>query len=323
MSEPQRQSGPREVIVGEGHEGQRVDNFLITELKGVPKTRIYRILRKGEVRVNKGRIKPDYRLQSGDVVRIPPIRVAEEAPAPKPGHKTLENIAASVIYEDDALLILNKPSGIAVHGGSGLSYGIIEALRVLRPEAPFLELGHRLDRETSGCLVIAKKRSALRAFQSLLREGDKGGMEKIYLALVKGRWKGGTRRVKAALEKNTLSSGERMVRVSEEGKEALSIFEPVTIYTAASLMRVSLITGRTHQVRVHARHTGHPIAGDDKYGDDDFNKQMAQLGLKRLFLHAHRLRFTLPMEKPRVIDVEAPLAPELEALLHRLDETKT
>lgn len=316
MNEPQRHPGPRELKIGEGQEGQRIDNFLITHLKGVPKTRIYRILRKGEVRVNKGRIKPDYRLQCGDMVRIPPIRVSEEPPPVRPGHRVLETVAASVLYEDDALLILNKPSGIAVHGGSGLSYGIIEALRVLRPEAPFLELGHRLDRDTSGCLFIAKKRSALRAFQTLLREG---GMEKIYLALVKGRWKGGSRRVTAALQKNVLSSGERMVRVSDEGKAALSLFEPVAIYSIASLMRVNLKTGRTHQVRVHATHSGHPIAGDDKYGDEGFNKQMAALGLRRLFLHANSLSFILPLEKPRRIHVEAPLDAELAAILRKLE----
>jgi 23S rRNA pseudouridine955/2504/2580 synthase len=318
MNEPQRHSGAREVTVDEGQDGQRIDNFLITHLKGVPKTRIYRILRKGEVRVNKGRIKPDYRLQLGDKVRIPPIRVSEEPPPTRPGHRVLETVAASVIYEDDGLLILNKPSGIAVHGGSGLSYGIIEALRVLRPEAPFLELGHRLDRDTSGCLVIAKKRSALRAFQTLLREG---GMDKIYLALVKGRWKGGARRVNAALEKNVVSSGERMVRVSEDGKAALSLFEPAAIYSTASLMRVALVTGRTHQVRVHATHSGHPIAGDEKYGDEAFNKQMAALGLRRLFLHANSLTFTLPLEKPRRIHVEAPLDPELTAVLRKLEST--
>lgn len=319
MNEPQRHSEVREIKIGEGHEGQRIDNFLITHLKGVPKTRIYRILRKGEVRVNKGRIKPDYRLQAGDSVRIPPLRMGEETAPARPGNRVLETIAGSILYEDDGLFILNKPSGIAVHGGSGLSYGIIEALRVLRPDAPFLELGHRLDRDTSGCLVIAKKRSALRAFQTLLREG---GMEKIYFALVKGRWKGGRRGINAPLEKNVLSSGERMVRVSAGGKEALSYFEPAALYQGATLMRVTLVTGRTHQVRVHAGHAGHPIAGDDKYGDEEFNRQMAALGLRRLFLHAGSLTFTLPLEKPRRIHVEAPLGPDLEALLRKLEPVK-
>ncbi len=306
----------REVRIGEHQAGQRIDNFLMTQLKGVPKTHIYRILRKGEVRVNKGRIKPDYRLQQGDLVRVPPVRTSEAPPPAQPGSRVLELIAGSIMFEDDALLILNKPTGIAVHGGSGLSYGIIEALRALRPEAPFLELGHRLDRDTSGCLVVAKKRSALRAFQALLRAN---GMEKQYLALTKGRWGGGTRRVSAPLRKNVLSSGERVVRVDPEGKPALSIFEPMTLYHEASLMRVTLITGRTHQVRVHAAHAGHPLAGDDKYGDEDFNRRMAALGLKRLFLHASALQFTLPMERPRDISVSAPLPPELTAVLDKLE----
>jgi 23S rRNA pseudouridine955/2504/2580 synthase len=316
MNEIQRPPVVREVRIGEHQAGQRIDNFLITQLKGVPKTHIYRILRKGEVRVNKGRIKPDYRLQEGDVVRVPPVRTGETPPPARPGSRVLERIAESIIFEDDALLIINKPAGIAVHGGSGLSYGIIEALRALRPQAPFLELGHRLDRDTSGCLVVAKKRSALRAFQALLRSN---GMEKHYLALAKGRWGGGTRRVSASLRKNVLSSGERIVRVDPEGKPALSIFEPLTIYGDASLMRVTLITGRTHQVRVHAAHAGHPLAGDDKYGDAEFNRRMGALGLKRLFLHASAIQFTLPMERPREIAISAPLPPELTAVLDKLE----
>ena len=303
----------QEVRIDEGQDGQRIDNFLVTRLKGVPKSRIYRILRKGEVRVNKGRIKPDYRLQSGDLVRIPPIRMAEEKSPARPGEQVLQRIADSIIYEDKGLLVLNKPSGIAVHGGSGLSYGVIEALRALRPEAPFLELAHRLDRETSGCLVVAKKRSALRAFQALLRED---GIDKRYLALVRGRWSGGQRRIDAPLRKNVLKSGERMVQVAADGKAALSIFTPVAIYDTASLMEVKLISGRTHQVRVHAAHSGHPIAGDGKYGDEAFNRLMAELGLKRLFLHARSLRFTLPGEV--TIAVEAPLEPVLEQVLGRL-----
>lgn len=316
MNETQRPPAVREVRIGEHQAGQRIDNFLITQLKGVPRTHIYRILRKGEVRVNKGRIKPDYRLQEGDVVRVPPVRTGEAPPPSQPGSRVLELIEQSIIFEDDALLILNKPAGIAVHGGSGVNYGVIEALRALRPQAPFLELGHRLDRDTSGCLVVAKKRSALRAFQERLRSG---GMEKQYLALVKGRWGGGSRRVSAPLRKNVLSSGERIVRVDPEGKPALSIFEPLTLYTGASLMRVTLVTGRTHQVRVHAAHAGHPLAGDDKYGDADFNRYMAARGLKRLFLHASALQFTLPMERPRDIAVSAPLPPELTTVLDRLE----
>ncbi len=304
----------REIEVGEDGVGQRIDNFLLKTLKGVPKSRIYRILRKGEVRVNRGRIKPEYRLKIGDIVRIPPIRTSEAAEPTIPGDRVLKLIEQNILYEDKGLLVLNKPSGLAVHGGSGVSFGVIEALRALRPDARFLELAHRLDRDTSGCLVIAKKRSVLRAFHELLREG---GMDKHYLALVQGRWQGGKRRVDAPLRKNVLNSGERVVRVSEDGKPSLSIFTPVAIYKDSSLMRVKLVTGRTHQVRVHAQFCGHPIAGDDKYGDTTFNREMAQRGLKRLFLHAAELRFTLP--DSITIHVEAPLDDDLQTLLKRLE----
>jgi len=308
-------SGVREVEVGEEGVGQRIDNFLLKCLKGVPKSRIYRILRKGEVRVNRGRIKPEYRLKMGDRVRIPPIRVSEEKAPVVPGERILRLLEQCILYEDKGLLILNKPSGLAVHGGSGVSFGVIEGLRALRPDARFLELAHRLDRDTSGCLVIAKKRSTLRAFHELLREG---GMDKHYLALVMGRWQGGKQRIDAPLRKNTLKSGERLVRVSEDGKPSLSIFSPVTIYDDCSLMRVKLVTGRTHQVRVHAQYSGHPIAGDDKYGDAGFNRRMAERGLTRLFLHASELRFTLP--ESVTVHVEAPLEPALAELLTKLEQ---
>lgn len=305
----------RIIDVAAADEGQRIDNYLLTQLKGVPKSRIYRILRTGEVRVNSGRIKPTYRIKAGDAIRIPPIRVSgDEAPA-RPGDRMLARVAASILYEDKGLLVVNKPPGLAVHGGSGLSYGLIEALRALRPEAPFLELGHRLDRDTSGCLVIAKKRSVLRTFHELLREG---GSDKRYLALLKGCWRGGERRVEAPLLKNVTQSGERMVKVAPEGKPALTIFRPLTVYKGATLVEAELITGRTHQVRVHAAHIGHPIAGDDKYGDEAFNKRMAELGLKRLFLHASALSFTLP-ESGQVVSVSAPLGDELCAVLDRLE----
>ncbi|MGM0595292.1 MAG: 23S rRNA pseudouridine(955/2504/2580) synthase RluC, partial [Pseudomonadota bacterium] len=295
-------SAVREVVIDEGSNGQRIDNFLLKHLKGVPKSRIYRIMRKGEVRVNKGRIKPEYRLKSGDRVRIPPIRTSDKPAPAAPGQRLQRLLMQRILYEDKALLVLNKPSGIAVHGGSGVSFGVIEALRAMRPEAHFLELAHRLDRDTSGCLVIAKKRSALRAFQALLRED---GMEKSYLALVQGRWQGGKRGVDAPLRKNTLRSGERLVKVSPDGKPSLSIFSPETRYRDCTLMRVKLVTGRTHQVRVHAQYSGHPIAGDEKYGDVGFNRHMVGLGLNRLFLHAASLRFTLPEQT--TIHVEAPL----------------
>ena len=297
-------------------DGQRLDNFLITQLKGVPKSHIYRIVRKGDVRVNKGRIKPDYRLQVGDAVRIPPVRCSDtsEKDLVNPGARVLQRLSNSILYEDDGLLILNKPSGIAVHGGSGLSYGAIEALRVLYPNAPFLELAHRLDRDTSGCLMIAKKRSTLRRLHELLRTG---GMNKRYLALVKGRWQGGSRTVNAALRKNTLQSGERMVFVDEQGKEAITIFQPHTVYAEASLMHVTLMHGRTHQIRVHAKHINHPVVGDEKYGDDDFNRRMQEQGVKRLFLHAHSLAFQMP-ETGQKINTSAPLSADLQQVLDNL-----
>lgn len=294
--------------------GQRVDNFLAARLKGVPRSRIYRILRRGEVRVNRGRVKPSYRLRAGDRVRIPPIRTAETRPA-RPPAAASERLGGRVLYEDARLLVLDKPSGMAVHGGSGLSYGVIEALRALRPDAPYLELVHRLDRETSGCLVVAKRRSALRALHAQMREG---GMDKRYLALVRGRWQGGPRRVDAPLRKNTLRSGERMVSVREDGRAALSWFRPVTIYREATLMEVRIETGRTHQVRVHAAHIGHPIAGDDKYGDEAFNRRLAGLGLRRLFLHASALGFDDP-GGGGPLEVSAPLPDDLRQVLDQLE----
>jgi 23S rRNA pseudouridine955/2504/2580 synthase len=309
------QLNARTIEVAAADEGQRIDNYLLTQLKGVPKSRIYRILRTGEVRVNSGRIKPTYRIKAGDAIRIPPIRVSEEETPVRPGDRVLERVNGSIIFEDKGLLVVDKPSGLAVHGGSGLSYGLIEALRALRPEAPFLELGHRLDRDTSGCILVAKKRSVLRAFHELLREG---GSDKRYLALLKGRWHGGERRVEAPLLKNVTQSGERMVKVSPEGKPALTIFRPLTVYKDATLVEAELITGRTHQVRVHAAHMGHPIAGDDKYGDEAFNRRMAEVGLKRLFLHASALNFTLP-ESGQVVSVSAPLGDELRKVLDRLE----
>ena len=264
--------------------------------------------------MNKGRIKPSYRLQAGDLVRVPPIRL-EEPKKVSPNEKTLNNISESVLYEDKRFLILNKPRGLAVHGGSGLSFGLIEALRVLRPEAPFLELAHRLDRETSGCLLIAKKRSALRTVHELLRNNQ---IDKRYLALLKGEWTGGERNIEAPLRKNTLKSGERIVRVANDGKSALSRFRPLLVRAEASLVEVKLETGRTHQIRVHAAFAGHPIAGDEKYGDVQFNTAMKQYGLRRLFLHARSLQFEMPDDGQR-INVQAPLSDELKTVLRNLD----
>ncbi len=297
--------------------GQRIDNFLLACLKGVPKSRVYRMLRKGEVRVNKGRIKASYRLQSGDAVRIPPVRMAEAAAPVNPGERVLKRIDAGIIAEEKGFLLLNKPPGIAVHGGSGLNYGIIEALRVLRPEAPYLELVHRLDRDTSGCLLIAKRRSILRELHRLLREGE---VDKRYLALVKGQWQGGERHVDAPLLKNTLRSGERVVTVSSEGKSAVSIFRPITVFAQASLVEVRLLTGRTHQIRVHAASIGHPIAGDEKYGDAEFDRKMKKYGVRRLFLHARSLGFSLCGldEQAPIQQFTAPLGDELETVLDKL-----
>ncbi len=300
------------IEVDEHHAGQRIDNFLLTRLKGVPKSRIYRLLRTGEVRVNRGRIKANYRLQAGDAIRLPPIRQGESQPPSAPGDRVLKMVEAAILYEDKGFIIFDKPSGLAVHGGSGLSYGLIEAIRALRPEAPFLELAHRLDRDTSGCIVVCKRRSALRTFHELL-QADK--VEKRYLALVKGRW-ARAQRVDAPLKKNILQSGERMVRVDPTGKPSQTLFRPLTHYQGATLLEAILITGRTHQVRVHAAHSGHPIAGDDKYGDEPFDQMLAGLGLKRLFLHAASLRFTPP--EGTTIAVEAPLEPALQTLLSRL-----
>ena len=295
--------------------GQRVDNFLLNRLKGAPRSLIYRILRRGEVRVNKGRIRPEYRLKAGDTLRIPPVRLAPRTTPPRPAEPVLHQLENAILYEDNRLLVLNKPSGMAVHGGSGLSYGVIEGLRALRPQAPYLELVHRLDRDTSGCLLIAKKRSALRRLHELLRSNQ---VDKRYFALLKGQWRGGSRDIDAPLRKNVLRSGERMVRVDSEGKTALSIFRPLAVGKSASLVEVKLETGRTHQIRVHAASIDQPIAGDDKYGDDGFNRQLREIGLKRLFLHARSLRFQL-IEGESAIEVSAPLDEVLQQVLRKLE----
>lgn len=303
------------ITVPEDVVGQRLDNFLITRLKGVPRTRIYRLIRKGEVRINKGRIKPDYRIQRGDLVRIPPIRMGEgdKIPMVSDGKATL--LSNAILYEDEGLLVINKPAGMAVHGGSGVSLGVIEALRCMRGEKQTLELVHRLDRDTSGCLLIAKRRSTLKAIHELFQSGK---VKKIYWTLVKGQWQGGSL-VNAALEKNQLQSGERMVRVSNEGQKSLTAFRVLKTYKDqdATLMEAEPLTGRTHQIRVHAEHVGNPIAGDPKYGDNDFNKKMKAYGLTRLFLHAKRISLQLPGSE-KVLTIEAPLDPKLSETLERL-----
>lgn len=295
--------GVRLVEVAPEFAGQRIDNFLITYLKGVPKTLIYRILRKGEVRVNKGRIKPEYKLQSGDVVRVPPVRVPERDEPVPVAQGLLQRLEAAIVHEDKGLIVLNKPAGIAVHGGSGLSFGVIEAFRQLRPDAKELELVHRLDRDTSGLLMIAKKRSMLRHLHEQLR-GD--GVDKRYIALVRGNWPTAQKQVRAPLLKSNLRSGERMVEVNDEGKEALTLFKVLRRFgDFATMVEARPITGRTHQIRVHALHAGHCIAGDPKYGDEDFSREIRDLGGKRLFLHAYAL--TVPLPDGGELKLEAPV----------------
>ncbi|MEX6675936.1 23S rRNA pseudouridine(955/2504/2580) synthase RluC [Pseudomonas sp. W2Oct36] len=295
--------GVRLVEVAPEFAGQRIDNFLITYLKGVPKTLIYRILRKGEVRVNKGRIKPEYKLQAGDVVRVPPVRVPERDEPVPVAQGLLQRLEAAIVHEDKGLIVLNKPAGIAVHGGSGLSFGVIEAFRQLRPDAKELELVHRLDRDTSGLLMIAKKRSMLRHLHEQLR-GD--GVDKRYMALVRGNWPTAQKQVRAPLLKSNLRSGERMVEVNDEGKEALTLFKVLRRFgDFATMVEARPITGRTHQIRVHALHACHCIAGDPKYGDEDFSREIRDLGGKRLFLHAYAL--TVPLPDGGELKLEAPV----------------
>lgn len=300
------------VAISADEAGQRIDNFLRTQLKGVPKSMIYRILRKGEVRVNKKRIKPEYKLVAGDEIRIPPVRVAErDEQTVSPKLAKVASLADAILYEDDWILVMNKPSGTAVHGGSGLSFGVIEGLRALRPEARFLELVHRLDRDTSGVLLVAKKRSALRSLHEQLREK---GMQKDYLALVRGSWPSHLKVVQAPLLKNILQSGERVVRVNSEGKPSETRFKVEERYAHATLVKASPVTGRTHQIRVHTLHAGHPIAFDDRYGEQEFDRQLAATGLNRLFLHAAALTFTHP-NSGEVMRMEAPLDERLKQCL--------
>ncbi|NJD84857.1 23S rRNA pseudouridine(955/2504/2580) synthase RluC [Candidatus Erwinia dacicola] len=300
------------IAISADEAGQRIDNFLRTQLKGVPKSMIYRILRKGEVRVNKKRIKPEYKLEAGDEVRIPPVRMdkrEEENVSPK-----LTKVAAlegAIVYEDDHILVMNKPSGTAVHGGSGLSFGVIEGLRAMRPDARFLELVHRLDRDTSGILLVAKKRSVLRSLHEQLREK---GMQKDYLALVRGQWPSHVKAVSAPLMKNILQSGEHIVKVNSEGKPSETLFKVEERYAIATLVKASPVTGRTHQIRVHTLHARHPIAFDDRYGEAEFDMQLSGTGLKRLFLHAAVLRFTHPATS-KVMRVEVPLDDQLKRCL--------
>jgi len=304
----------RLVTVDDSAEGQRVDNFLLKHLKGAPRTLIYRLLRKGEVRVNKGRVKPTYKLSIGDQVRIPPVRLAEPGEPVVVSDNQQASILKTIIYEDDLMIIVNKPSGWAVHGGSGVSLGVIEALRAARPELTQLELAHRLDRDTSGCLMLAKRRSALKSLQELQR---RGAIKKRYLALLAGRWRKGQATVDMPLRKNTLAGGERVVRIDPEGKPSRTFYKVLDRYNEATLTEVTLDTGRTHQIRVHSAYLGTPILGDPKYGDAEANRAFRELGLRRLFLHAHSLAFTWPDTGER-FDISAPLPDELQAVLDKL-----
>jgi len=304
----------RHVEVGPGESGQRLDNFLLRTLKGVPRSHIYRLLRRGEVRVNGGRAKPEQRLEPGDSVRLPPVRVAEEAAPGVVPERLRAELRAAILLEDPRIVVINKPAGLAVHGGSGLSFGVIEVLRADRPDAE-LELVHRLDRDTSGVLVVAKDRASLRLLHGLLREG---AVEKTYLALLAGRWNLGTKLIDAPLKTNLKQGGERVVKVHIEGKQAASTFRPVRqLGTQATLVEVDIHTGRTHQIRVHAAFAGHPIAGDEKYGDREFNARMQALGLRRMFLHAHAMAFTWPDTGKRC-KVVAGLPEELKSVVERM-----
>jgi 23S rRNA pseudouridine955/2504/2580 synthase len=281
------------LVVGDEEQGQRLDNFLIRHCKGVPKSHLYRILRSGEVRVNSGRVDATYRLCAGDKLRIPPIRVAER-PQNDVDEAAKQRVDLPVIYEDEAMLVIDKPEGIAVHGGSGVSFGVIEALRRQRPQARFLELAHRLDRETSGILLVGKKRLALTALHDMFREHG-AGADKRYLVLVKGRWMNATQHVKAPLFKYLAESGERRVSVNPEGKAAHTVFRLLARWPEMSLLEAQLKTGRTHQIRVHLAHLGFPILGDEKYGDFSLNRKIRSEGLKRMALHAWRMAFRHPL----------------------------
>jgi 23S rRNA pseudouridine955/2504/2580 synthase len=291
--------------------GQRIDNFLMRHFKSVPRSRVYRLLRKGEVRVNKKRVDAEYRMAAGDEVRLPPVRIDDSGEPGRPSSSLQELIEKSVIFQDKHLLVINKPPGVAVHGGSGMSFGVIEALRASRPRET-LELVHRLDRDTSGCLCVARDRATLVALHALIRDS---GMHKTYLGLVSGSWQLGTKRIDAPLATDGRSHGERHVRVAAAGKNSVSVFKPVQFFaSAATLMEVDIPTGRTHQIRVHAAFAGHPLLGDDKYGDRDRNAEFKRLGLKRIFLHAQSVAFDWPGSGVP-FHASAPLPDDLAAVL--------
>jgi 23S rRNA pseudouridine955/2504/2580 synthase len=298
--------------------GQRIDNFLMRHFKTVPRSRVYRLLRKGEVRVNRKRVEAEYRIQEGDDVRLPPVRIDADDEPGRPSSSLLELLEKAIIFQDRHLLVIDKPAGVAVHGGSGMSFGVIEALRASRPRET-LELVHRLDRDTSGCLLIARDRGTLTALHALIRNG---GMHKTYLALVAGSWQLGAKRIDAPLATDNRQHGERHVRVAAAGKDSVSVFKPVQFFgPLATLMEVDIPTGRTHQIRVHASFAGHPLLGDDKYGDRERNAELKGLGLKRTFLHAQSVAFEWPGSGVP-FHVSAPLPEELAAVLDAITPQK-
>jgi len=302
------------VDISAAQAGQRIDNFLLTLQKGVPKSRIYKAIRKGEVRVNKGRIKQTYKIQAGDNIRIPPLHTSEKSKITTVSDRFRLQINDCIMLEDDALLVLNKPSGVAVHAGSNIEQGLIEALRIIRDDLPYLELVHRLDRDTSGCLLVAKSREALLNMQQQMKNHE---IDKRYLTLLKGSWGSKERLIEQPLMKNSVSSGERMVIVDPEGKYSKTVFKPIESFVQAQLTEVILYTGRTHQIRVHSLYMGHPVAGDDKYGQRNFNRDMKKFGLKRLFLHAWKLGIAHPTTNQKLA-LEAPLPTQLENVVNKL-----
>lgn len=307
----------QKVTIGPNQDGQRLDNFLLKILSGVPRSAVYRIIRSGEVRVNSGRCKPDRRLQEGDEVRVPPVRRPEEGAAIRPPDDVLDRLREAIIFEDEHYVALNKPAGLASHGGSGILFGVIEAVRAWG-KYEYVELAHRLDRDTSGVLLLAKSRQALLRAQGAFRDGK---AQKRYRALLCGPWMGGMREVDSALLKNRLASGERFVLVDETGKPSRSRFTPVARYSQATLCEVDIFSGRMHQIRVHAADIGHPVAGDRKYGQADDKRPLRELGLKRTFLHAFSLRLPAVGQFP-ALAIESPLPAELEQFLEKLGPAK-
>lgn len=307
------------LAIEEDFAGQRVDNFLLRVLKGVPKSHVYRIVRSGEVRVNSRRVGPDTKLASGDRVRVPPIRMGKPAASPSARATRVRRVAFSILYEDESLIAIDKPAGLAVHGGSGVALGLIEELRLARPDARFLELVHRLDRATSGVLLVAKKRSALTALHALWRDGN---IDKRYLVLVKGLWDQPRKAVRLALARYVTAEGERRVRVDLHGQAAETVFRRRQQWPHAlpqlSLLEAELKTGRTHQIRVHLTQLGFPLAGDDKYGDFAWNRELAKEGLKRMFLHAATLALSHPVSRAPLV-LRSPLPPDLAHFLARLE----